>query len=424
MDLVGVFPIDLMIAMHSCPTKSFIYARGNNLKLPEDLTQLQREVKCFNFESCTFQEVMPLTIGVVKASNSEASITFGQSFELMDCSCRAAAGGLRVCDDHSCPLLKLLENMISALDFSSLQLRGHVPKCLGVLHENLTSLSLASNRLVGEPPAELGRLTKLRMLDLSFNRLDGPFPHFIHTLTSLKVMALRNNQLTGTIPENIIALRCAETLDFRNNAFYGEVPVVLGVMATKTDIDLRGNNRGGFELSLSAKALEASLCKIADIRCVRFLCTKIPLRDPTRAIAFFMGCNYEFEITTFEDVMFTQTYRKKNDMTIHNGKSDETSFVVRVVLPVYRDTQSGKPRLEPEFQPYAEWAKREKSQGEAALCQVEFEKKREQFKAEDAEVEHILEDIGRRGVRNEELARKLGRGRRGQKAIRPNGLHT
>ena len=67
----------------------------------------------------------------------------------------------------------------------------------------VTHLSLASNQLTGEIPAELGDLTNLEVLLLSGNQLTGEIPAELGSLTNVEVLWLASNQLTGEIPAEL-----------------------------------------------------------------------------------------------------------------------------------------------------------------------------------------------------------------------------
>jgi internalin A len=68
-----------------------------------------------------------------------------------------------------------------------------------------------------EIPAEIGQLTKLRILDLSRNRLTS-LPESIGQLTNLEILDLRHNQLTW-LPLSLLQLGKLKTLMLEGNPF-------------------------------------------------------------------------------------------------------------------------------------------------------------------------------------------------------------
>ncbi len=82
------------------------------------------------------------------------------------------------------------------------RLTGEIPPELGRL-SNLNQLALFGNQLTGEIPPELGRLSNLTRLDLGDNQLTGAIPPELGRLSNLSHLALYWNPLTGCIPEGL-----------------------------------------------------------------------------------------------------------------------------------------------------------------------------------------------------------------------------
>ncbi|KAI3524379.1 hypothetical protein L1887_03033 [Cichorium endivia] len=61
---------------------------------------------------------------------------------------------------------------------------------------DLETLNLSENKLSGEIPTSLGRLTALRELNLRWNELKGTIPEALGNLTSLRELYLDMNKLT------------------------------------------------------------------------------------------------------------------------------------------------------------------------------------------------------------------------------------
>ena len=88
-------------------------------------------------------------------------------------------------------------------------------------------LDLSDNRLDGEIPSELGRLTDLVTLDLNRNQLIGKIPAGLGELGNLKNLTLVGNLLSGDIPIEIGALPSLERLYLAGNRLYGCIPDAL-----------------------------------------------------------------------------------------------------------------------------------------------------------------------------------------------------
>ena len=65
---------------------------------------------------------------------------------------------------------------------------------------HVTSISLASNNMVGTVSPSVGELEGLKLLDLSSNELGGDLPAFFDRLSALQYLRLNNNQFTGGLP--------------------------------------------------------------------------------------------------------------------------------------------------------------------------------------------------------------------------------
>ncbi|XP_022138049.1 leucine-rich repeat receptor protein kinase MSL1-like [Momordica charantia] len=79
---------------------------------------------------------------------------------------------------------------------------------------NLETLYLSDNRLMGEIPKSLGKFEILRSLDLSNNELWGSLPNSIGNLLSLQILDVSYNFLNGTIPPSFGQL--SELIEFRS----------------------------------------------------------------------------------------------------------------------------------------------------------------------------------------------------------------
>ncbi|KAE8725244.1 Signal transduction histidine kinase, hybrid-type, ethylene sensor isoform 1 [Hibiscus syriacus] len=104
----------------------------------------------------------------------------------------------------------------TAIDFSSNQFSGEIPKTIGELH-SLIALNLSHNCLTGPIPSSLGDLSELESLDLSSNKLHGRIPTEFTNLGFLEVLNLSHNNLVGPIPHG-------KQLDtFSNDSYIGNL---------------------------------------------------------------------------------------------------------------------------------------------------------------------------------------------------------
>ncbi|XP_039057755.1 receptor-like protein 9DC3 [Hibiscus syriacus] len=90
-----------------------------------------------------------------------------------------------------------------AIDFSSNQFCGEIPKTLGELH-SLIVLNLSHNCFTGPIPSSLGNLSELESLDLSSNELYGRIPIELINLGFLEVLNLSHNDLKGFIHDSYV----------------------------------------------------------------------------------------------------------------------------------------------------------------------------------------------------------------------------
>ena len=120
-------------------------------------------------------------------------------------------------------------------------LEGSIPEALGNL-ERLEVLNLSENKLVGEVPLSLRKLTALRVLDLGGNvdtnfllqpvlpatGLEGEIPISMLTeLHDLNKLDLSFNRLTGGVPRELGELESLDTLHLHRNFLTGCIPRAL-----------------------------------------------------------------------------------------------------------------------------------------------------------------------------------------------------
>ena len=109
----------------------------------------------------------------------------------------------------------------------------------------LSAQQEATNKLKGEIPGQIGRLSRLKNLDLRINELSGEIPPELGSLASLEQMILHSNQLTGEIPRELANLSQLTGLSFSGNQLSGEIPPELSRLSLLKALNLGGNRLTG-----------------------------------------------------------------------------------------------------------------------------------------------------------------------------------
>ena len=142
----------------------------------------------------------------------------------------------------------------------------HLPDCLGLSLNQLTSLDLSENRLVGTVPASLASLSNLKSIRMGSNSLSGAIPsllfggwkcndpaattpsssaaHCTHD-SVIEEVALSDNMLNGTLPATAGAF--LTQLSLARNILTGTLPVSLltNGSATLAILDISSNRLSG-----------------------------------------------------------------------------------------------------------------------------------------------------------------------------------
>ena len=124
------------------------------------------------------------------------------------------------------------------------KLSGQIPSELGRLSK-LVKLDLRHNELIGPIPPELGRLARLRILDLGLNEITGPIPAQLGGLARLQVLDLSRNRLVGPIPSQVGGLADLRNLYMYNNEIGGPIPKELGRLEKLARVWLWNNKLSG-----------------------------------------------------------------------------------------------------------------------------------------------------------------------------------
>jgi len=137
----------------------------------------------------------------------------------LDVSNNQIVGELPECWEHL--------SLLKFLDLRNNKLSGKIPHSIGTL-VNLRVLVLRNNNFIGELPLTLKNCSGLAILDVSKNLLSGPVPSWIgESLQQLKILSLRENHLFGKFPIQLCYLSQIQVLDLSRNKLSGEIPICL-----------------------------------------------------------------------------------------------------------------------------------------------------------------------------------------------------
>ncbi|KAL1222594.1 putative inactive receptor kinase [Cardamine amara subsp. amara] len=133
---------------------------------------------------------------------------------------------------------------IIAVRLPGVGLNGQIPPNTISRLSALRVLSLRSNRISGEFPADFVALKDLAFLYLQYNIFTGPLPLDFSVWKNLTSVNLSNNGFNGTIPDSLSRLKRIQSLNLANNSLFGDIPD-LSVLSSLQHIDLSNNNLNG-----------------------------------------------------------------------------------------------------------------------------------------------------------------------------------
>lgn len=133
---------------------------------------------------------------------------------------------------------------VSSLNLAENKLRGNIPTELEKL-SNLEKLNLRGNRLTGRIPPELGLLTNLATLLLYDNQLTGGIPAEIGNLSNIEYLTIGENNFTGGIPSTFGQLIKLKVLNLADSQLSGNIPPDLGHLINLERLSLNNNELSG-----------------------------------------------------------------------------------------------------------------------------------------------------------------------------------
>ncbi|KAJ0810462.1 putative protein kinase RLK-Pelle-LRR-VII-1 family [Helianthus annuus] len=140
----------------------------------------------------------------------------------------------------------MFELGLSQIDLSRNQLTGSVPPGSSRLFETLESMDLSANRLMGDIPAEMGLLSKLRYLNLSWNNFETRMPLKLGYFENLTVLDLRNGAFHGSLPADICDSGSLQILQLDGNDLTGTIPEEIGKCSSLYLLSMSHNDFRGF----------------------------------------------------------------------------------------------------------------------------------------------------------------------------------
>jgi hypothetical protein len=103
----------------------------------------------------------------------------------------------------------------------------------------------AENNITGTLPAEISRLSELRIFSLVLNSLSGTLPPEYSSLDHLTDLLLQENLLTGSFPDSYRNLGVLKVLGLGNNKFTGTIPETYQDMTAIEQFYVRENQLTG-----------------------------------------------------------------------------------------------------------------------------------------------------------------------------------
>ncbi|WOL16861.1 hypothetical protein Cni_G25649 [Canna indica] len=235
----------------SIPSKLFRLPRLELLNLslnefsgsvPDDL--YLPSIRVFNLSYNFFNGSLPLFAGSTNLTE-------------FDISSNAFSGGVDTEICNSSPIVRILRysmNLFSGklpagivscshleeLSVDLNKISGNLPEDLFKL-SSLKALNLQENQFSGRLSSSLGNLSNLEQLDLSLNSFTGNIPDVFGSLNMLQCFCVHSNNFSGSLPASISNLSSLQVLNLRNNSFNGEINLDCKKMTHLFYLDLGAN---------------------------------------------------------------------------------------------------------------------------------------------------------------------------------------
>ncbi|MYB76020.1 MAG: hypothetical protein F4X83_02770, partial [Chloroflexi bacterium] len=133
---------------------------------------------------------------------------------------------------------------LRVLQLGGVYLDSGIPPELGNLTE-LRILSVRGNNLIGSIPSELGRLARLKELDLGWTEISGPLPSELGNLSKLEMLNLEHTDISGSIPPELGELENLRVLNLTVTELSGGIPPEVGNLVSLEELYLGYSGIGG-----------------------------------------------------------------------------------------------------------------------------------------------------------------------------------
>jgi Leucine-rich repeat (LRR) protein len=133
---------------------------------------------------------------------------------------------------------------VQEIQLASNKLTGTLPTQIGNFPA-LKVLSVQNNAVGGEIPSTLGNLVSLEVLLLSFNSFQGSIPTTIGNLNMLERVELSRNKLTGAIPTQIEGMTNLRFFWAYDNKLEGPIPATINNLKFLTTFHVSDNQLSG-----------------------------------------------------------------------------------------------------------------------------------------------------------------------------------
>ena len=180
-----------------------------------------------------------------------------------------------------------------------------------VTNNRVTEIQLTSNRLSGNIPTSIGKLTNLGYLTMWDNNLTGNIPSSFGNLVNLSICALEINQLSGNIPSSFGKLVNLISIELGSNKLTGNIQPIFNKLTKMIYLDISGNQfTGNISFLNTMHGLH-----YADLHFNQFS-GKIPVLNNIDSIGYLDLSNNQFNgsIPTFRKSAVFQYFNLNNNL--------------------------------------------------------------------------------------------------------------